>query len=327
MEQIPTAEKRLFDAVQSDLVDLVKQELKNGTNPNGSRKPLLVAITHDNHKICKLLLEHGANPNTRGATEISALMMAADCGNEPIARLLIEFGANVDAHDEMGDPVFNRAVAISKSDEICAILAEYGANPYAKDRLERNVLESARAYRRDHRIPSILINANFHPIMTNRAFAQFMASRDRIAAALWAFKRVCPLFMPKDIRKMILRSIPELQQDLLNCSQFGPLKNIRVKHTMSFPFQVVRILIKSGQLNAKETIAHIKQYTLYPLNKLLSWEWERLYRNPNTPDTYMPWRKFHQEYSDKIECVIKKRLELLSWGDRASDAVVNCVVQ
>jgi hypothetical protein len=66
------------------------------------RTPLDFALSgghHNEPRVTRLLIEHGADPNTRDSVGFSPLHHASRDGKIEIARLLIELGANVEAKD------------------------------------------------------------------------------------------------------------------------------------------------------------------------------------------------------------------------------------
>ncbi len=80
---------------------LVKKSIEAGCDIDFSDKkgytPLMWAALKGNEDIVKLLIDSGANPNTKNyrAKGITALMLATKKGNYPIVRYLVNHGANI----------------------------------------------------------------------------------------------------------------------------------------------------------------------------------------------------------------------------------------
>ena len=82
----------------SSVNDLIAQ---GGVDVNGQNDvgecPLFTAVLHGHHDLAKVLLQHGANANTRnGCLGQTALMVASEIGCAEICELLLEFGADAD---------------------------------------------------------------------------------------------------------------------------------------------------------------------------------------------------------------------------------------
>lgn len=90
----------LIAAAQSGAIDLVQQALDAGvavTVENGYGSPALLVAAQSGHpNIVKMLLEHGADPNTATKDQSETALTAAVCGgNQEAVRLLIAAGADV----------------------------------------------------------------------------------------------------------------------------------------------------------------------------------------------------------------------------------------
>jgi ankyrin repeat protein len=89
--------------------DVVRSLIDRGANLNGRCKdynmdfggvwwtPLQAAIYNDHPDIVLLLLEGGADPETRGRKKQTALFIASSCGHADVVRSLIDHGADLNA--------------------------------------------------------------------------------------------------------------------------------------------------------------------------------------------------------------------------------------
>ena len=86
--------------------------------------------------IARLLLEHGADVNTRTNHGQTPLHVAAEYGRVEVVYVLLEHGANVDAEDNSGrTPLHTHChTAVDyKNTEVVRVLLEHGANVGAED--------------------------------------------------------------------------------------------------------------------------------------------------------------------------------------------------
>lgn len=99
-----------------------------------SRNTLLMAITTKNEHLVRLLIDHGANINSKAALTVkqTPLQCAAETGSIGIVRLLLERGADVNA--EPAARTGGTALQFAAASGICAVAAEllaHGANLHA----------------------------------------------------------------------------------------------------------------------------------------------------------------------------------------------------
>ena len=99
-------------------------------NSTGGATPLLRAAGNEHSETVKLLLEHGANPDTAYITGAGStpLMLAAGQGNTEIAGLLVAHGARADLKDNEHTTALYRAVNSGKV-KVVQLLLAHGANP------------------------------------------------------------------------------------------------------------------------------------------------------------------------------------------------------
>ena len=101
--------------------------------------PLCVAIYEDHPDIALLLLERGANMETRSNQDQTPLYMASSRGFAEVARLLIDRGANVDEEcDDLDESVHVRWTPLHVASnhgslEIARMLLEHGADMHYRD--------------------------------------------------------------------------------------------------------------------------------------------------------------------------------------------------
>lgn len=143
-----TCAKDLHTAASEGDVKCVRELLKRGMNPNIKDRrgwtPLHYAVNAGHYDIVWLLLDYGANPNSRagGWTGLTPLHMAVRNQNYDIAKLLLDAGAKPDARDEWGRSPLHYA-ASSGNFLITHLLIERGADVNALDAYSRTPLHEA----------------------------------------------------------------------------------------------------------------------------------------------------------------------------------------
>ncbi len=143
-----TCTKDLHTAAAKGDVECVRELLKRGMNPNIKDRrgwtPLHYAVKAGHYDIVWLLLDYGANPNTRvgDGTGVTPLHLAVRNQNYDIAKLLLNAGAKPDARDELGKSPLHEA-ASSGNFLITHLLIERGANVNAVDVDGRTPLHEA----------------------------------------------------------------------------------------------------------------------------------------------------------------------------------------
>ncbi|XP_064909556.1 ankyrin repeat domain-containing protein 7-like [Columba livia] len=100
------------------------------------------AVQHQ-HKDCALaLLEHGANPDHKGAGGNTALHLAAIMPSKSMVELLLEHNAHIDAQNDLGYTPLTVAV-IKHREEMVEFLLQKGADANARDKRQRTILKIA----------------------------------------------------------------------------------------------------------------------------------------------------------------------------------------
>jgi hypothetical protein len=126
----------LIKAVEAGDLKKAQQLIAGGANVNQTDDvgfpALSIAAGRGDEKMTKLLLDAGANVDTRSATlHDTALARAAQNGNGPTVRILLAAGAHVDDRDGAGwTPLFN--AALNGDPEIVEALISAGADVNAR---------------------------------------------------------------------------------------------------------------------------------------------------------------------------------------------------
>jgi ankyrin repeat protein len=172
---------------QLDAVDLIKNLLAKGANPNarlsaplmqrhhtaGDRAlgdgstPFMRAAKSGDVVVMRLLLAAGADPLLKQPNQTTSLMLAAglgwrdgspaapsfDQGSEPEAieaiKLCMEAGIDINAATNTGETALHAAISGRGAESIVRFLVENGANLNAKNKQGRTPLDVAIASRRE----------------------------------------------------------------------------------------------------------------------------------------------------------------------------------
>ena len=108
------SEKAVWEAASTGNLNVVKQALANGMDPN-TKDPksggtlLTTAALMGHTEIVKLLLEHGAAVNTQSNDGGTALHAAAFLGRAETVKLLLEHGADTSIRHKMGGKAIDGA--------------------------------------------------------------------------------------------------------------------------------------------------------------------------------------------------------------------------
>jgi len=127
----------LFSAISTGdiktLTDLLKQSVDlEDTSTFEGLSPLMMAVREGQHDSIKLLLEHGASPNTQGAGGIGPLHLAAINSDAAAVKILLEAGASAQVQAEMGAAVAHLAAA-SGAVDVLRTLVKHGVDVDEED--------------------------------------------------------------------------------------------------------------------------------------------------------------------------------------------------
>ncbi len=125
----------LCTAVRYNRKNLVQTFLKQGADVNAVSKdrgysPVMDAVWKSNADIVRLLLSKGADIGGVSRDGQPVLVLAVGTGNEEICRMLVEHGADPDACDSMGMSA-NAYAKLFKKDALVALFAQAGARKAA----------------------------------------------------------------------------------------------------------------------------------------------------------------------------------------------------
>jgi len=140
----PRMARQLGLAVQHGTTEVVDRLLAAGAEVNatsGGTTPLASAIFACRLDMVRLLVEHGAEVNTRDRDGVTPLHLAAREGLLRTAQYLLDAGANVNARDNDGRTPLHDAVCMN--DELGVLLIDAGADFSAKDKYGRSILPDA----------------------------------------------------------------------------------------------------------------------------------------------------------------------------------------
>ena len=145
----PRMARRLSLAVQHGSTEGVKKLLAAGAEVNatsGGTTPLASAIFACRLDMVRLLVEHGAEVNTRDRHGVTPLHLAAREGLLRTAQYLLDRGANVKARDNDGRSPLHDAVCMN--DDLGVLLIDAGADVSAKDKYGRSIVPDAAGHGR-----------------------------------------------------------------------------------------------------------------------------------------------------------------------------------
>jgi ankyrin repeat protein len=133
------------------------QDHGSSLNPKDLTDAVVAAVQREDATMVKLLLEHGANPDTAiGEGCWSVLHCAVEDRSLEIVRLLVEHGTDVNARGEDGFAVLHHAVDVegdsaqqsqtTPTADMTALLLKLGADPRLKTSSGKSALDIAVQY-------------------------------------------------------------------------------------------------------------------------------------------------------------------------------------
>lgn len=98
--------------------------------------------------LVKIMLQHGANPNTPDELGQPPLQWALEMGRPETVGILLDQGAKADAQDSYGEPLLFLAMQNNKSTVVVRLLLEHGAEPNLPGKEGKTPLQLARQSKR-----------------------------------------------------------------------------------------------------------------------------------------------------------------------------------
>ena len=124
--------------------------VEHGADPNVAKRngetALMEAARGGHMEVCRLLVEHGADPNAATSDDVTALMWAAQRGHIEVCRLLVEHGADPSAATSDGNTALMKAAEGRwrvGSAATCRQLLALGARIDAKNHAGKTALDVA----------------------------------------------------------------------------------------------------------------------------------------------------------------------------------------
>lgn len=139
--------ERLHQYAEENNAEAVAVLLKGGVNPDDreeehGRSAVHFASKAGSVEVLKVLMEYGANLNSRAKSESLPLHYSSNMGHIEVTRFLLEKGADVDSRNQYGRTPLQYA-ANFKHTEVVALLLDYGADINARDVSGRTALRYA----------------------------------------------------------------------------------------------------------------------------------------------------------------------------------------
>lgn len=137
-----------FDAVKSGDLDRVRELLVDNSSLIASENffgdtALHIAVTSGNNDMIKVLLEAGADVNTKGASGVTPLHLASFYGNEKIAETLLSAGADVNAAGYRHNDTPLHVAALHGHVKVIYLLLIHGADRALENSLHQTPLQVA----------------------------------------------------------------------------------------------------------------------------------------------------------------------------------------
>ncbi len=237
---------------------------------NGYSNPLFMAIGAENPdpEIVKLLLDAGANPNSKVYGGMTPISLAIQQKNIPIVKLLLDAGANTDVAfsfifyynsfdlDQMGEEILDQI----------QILLQAGLDPNLEDKDGKTLLIHA-AHIKDSKITQLLLEAGADP---NKIASHTGETPLHIAAEHNNIKTVQLLMNAKadpTARDFANRSVLDLatNDEVINLLQMQTGNNKPNKNAIKLPQTYEEALQSDVVVNCANKDAHIPARFALPL--------------------------------------------------------------
>lgn len=142
--------------------DAVRLLLENGAHVNQQivgieRTPLMLAISRNNLKMARALMEKRPNVNLQDKSGMSAAHFAVDNNSIELLKFCMDLGANIELRDICGWTVLLRAVVMQCDIDIVLMLLDKGGDPTVIDLNGLSCLDHARLQKREELV-EILLN-------------------------------------------------------------------------------------------------------------------------------------------------------------------------
>ncbi len=129
--------EKLITAARNSNLDLVKEMIKEGGNPNYTKhvgmgmsmRPLTCSAMNSNYEISKILLENGAEIHWKTGPLASPIILATRNNNLKLVKLFIEYGANINDKDIYGGTALLYAQQTKNQELISFVKSEIAKNP------------------------------------------------------------------------------------------------------------------------------------------------------------------------------------------------------
>lgn len=135
-----------FDAAYRGKLYKVKELLAKGADieyTKYGKTALMFVSTYGDKQMAELLLDKGANPNTKVEDDYTSLIGASSGGNKEIVELLLKKGADVNAKNKYGETSLMRAT-YKGYPKVVELLLENGADMDLKDNDGRTAIDFAK---------------------------------------------------------------------------------------------------------------------------------------------------------------------------------------
>lgn len=119
--------------------------------------PLLWAVQQGHSEIARILLDAGADANTKGTAGETVLRVAANFGDQDLVEMLVRKGADVEGQEEEYGSLLVAAMPSDAALPISKYLLEHGANVNAPHKHYGSALVAA-AYRQEAEVVALLLS-------------------------------------------------------------------------------------------------------------------------------------------------------------------------